>query len=591
MSGARLDPILLSVISNRLDSITKEMGQTMLRTSRSPIFSEARDFVTAVYDCQLRLVAQTAYIPVLLAATPWAVRSIAETYMDDIHAGDVFILNDPYHGNNHPPDFTVAKPVYIDGTLRFWSVTKGHQADTGGGGAAGYHPEARDVWDEGLRIPPAKLYERGKLNRGMWEMIVSNVRLRFLVEGDLHCLVGAASVGERSLTALTRKHGAATVEQAIEELLDTSEKRMREEIRRIPNGCYSAERCIDNDGVVHDRRVVIRVKVDVRDDDVVFDYSESDGQVPGYVNSPYANTASATYLTLFTVVDPDLPHNEGAMRPVSIVAPLGGVLNPLEPAPTTACTVLTDETITEAGWLALSQAVPERVQAAWGRWCAPATTGMNPRTKRPFGEIHFLSKGGGGATAGFDGWDHIGTAVCLGGLRSPDPELHELVNPYFLEQLEYRPDSAGAGQWRGGMGVIYRWRVDANDIACANFGSGTLPETAPFGLCGGRSAPPNRQIFLSADDGEETATVNSMSRLSRGQRVEILSSGGGGFGDPLTRAIEQVVADVADGLVSLESARREYGVVIEPATLTVDEKETARLREYDLAGRVDRKLE
>lgn len=291
MPAARLDSILLSVIANRLDSITKEMGQTMLRTSRSPIFSEARDFVTAVYDRDLCLVAQTAYILVLLAATPWAVRAIAETYADDTY------------------------------------------------------------------------------------------------EGDLHCLVGAAGVGERNLAALVRRYGAATVERAVKALLDASERHMRAEIRAIPNGRYVAERGIDNDGIVHDRRVTIRVQVDMHDDTITFDYSGSDGQVPGYVNSPSANTDSATYLALFTVVDPNFLHNAGTMRPVSMVAPRGSVLNPVEPASTTACTVLTGETITEAGWLALSQAVPERAQAAWGRWCAPATTGMNPRTGRPFGEI------------------------------------------------------------------------------------------------------------------------------------------------------------------------------------------------------------
>ncbi len=578
MQTDRIDPILISVIANRLDSITKEMGQTMLRTSRSPIFSEARDFVTAIYDRHLRLVAQTAYIPILLAATPWAVRSMAETYADDTHEGDVFILNDPYRGNNHPPDFTIAKPVYIDGALRFWAVTKGHQADTGGGGAAGYHPEARDVWDEGLRIPPAKLYAQGKVNRGLWEMIVSNVRLRFLVEGDLHCLVGAASLGERNIAALVKKHGIDVVEHAIEHVLAASEKQMGEAIRMLPNGRYLAERQIDNDGIVHDRPVTIRVTVEVQDEVIEFDYSGSDGQVPGYVNSPFANTASATYLALFTLVNPDGPHNAGAMRPVSIVAPVGSVVNPVAPAPSTACTVLTGETITEAIWLALSEAVPERVQAAWGRWCAPATTGLNPRTGRPFGEIHFLSKGGGGATAGFDGWDHIGTAICLGGLRSPDPELHELVNPYFIEQFEYCQDSAGAGQWRGGMGVVYRWRVEADNIACANFGSGTQPATAPFGLRGGQGAPPNRQVFHYADGRTEEATVNSTSVLSEGDAVELRSSGGGGFGDPKERPVEKVVQDVKDGLVSIESAQRDYGVVMNPTTLVVDARKTTQLR-------------
>lgn len=573
-----LDPILVSVIFNRLDSITKEMGRTMLRTSRSPIFSEARDFVTALYDHQLRLVAQTAYIPILLAATPWAVRSIAETYAGDIHEGDVFILNDPYRGNNHPPDVTVTRPIFHGGELCFWAVAKGHQADIGGGGAAGYHPAARSVWEEGVRIPPAKLYERGKPNRGVWDLILSNVRLAFLVEGDLHCLVGATTVGERNLRSLLNKYEPELIDRAIEEILNASERQMREEIRKIPNGIYRAERQIDNDGIIHDRPVTIRLAVEVKDDEIVFDYSKTDPQVPGYINSPFPNTASATYLAIFTLVDPDLRHNAGAMRPVQVIAPPGSLLNPREPAPTTACTVLTNETITEVGWLALSQAVPERVQAAWGRWCAPATAGVNPRTSRPFGEIHFMSKGGGGATQGFDGWDHVGTVICLGGLRSPDPELHELVNPYFIHQLEYLPDSAGAGKWRGGMGVVYRWRVEADDIHCANFGSGTQAATAPFGLQGGKSAPRNRQYLRRCDGRREEVMVNTLITLHKGEEMEIYSSGGGGFGDPLTREAEKVVQDVRDGLVSTEQARENYGVVIDPVGFAVDRAATERLR-------------
>lgn len=578
MKSEVLDPILVSVISSRLDSITKEMGQTMLRTSRSPIFSEARDFVTAIYDRQLRLIAQTAYIPILVAATPWAVRAIAEAYAGDIHNGDVFILNDPYRGNNHPPDVTVARPIFHNGEVCFWAVAKGHQADVGGGGAAGYHPAARTVWEEGVRIPPAKLYQQGKPNRGVWDLILSNVRLTFLVEGDLHCLVGATTVGERNLKALLEKHTPTLLDNAIAHILDASEGQMREEIRKIPNGVYSAERHIDNDGVHHDSLATVRLTVTVRDNEIVCDYSASDPQVPGYINSPLPNTASGTYLAIFSLVDPNLRHNAGAMRPVQIIAPLGSLLNPHDPAPTTACTVLTNETICEVGWLALSQAVPDRVQAAWGRWCAPATAGFNPRTSRPFGEIHFLSKGGGGATQGFDGWDHVGTVICLGGLRSPDPELHELVNPYFIEQFEYQPDSAGAGKWRGGMGVIYRWRVDANDIHCANFGSGTQDATAPFGLHGGKSAMRNRQYLRSRDGQRQEVTVNTLITLRKGEEIAIYSSGGGGFGDPKTRDVKKVVQDVRDGLVSVERAREDYGVVIDPVSFVVDAVETQRLR-------------
>ena len=187
----RLDRIKVSVISNRLDAISKEIGQTMLRTSRSPIFSEARDFVTAVFDAKLRLVAQTAYIPVLMGALPYAIKSIAKTFEGDIDEGDIFILNDPFRGNNHPPDITIAKPVFDGKEIAFWAVSKGHHADVGGGGVAGYNPGAKSVWEECIRIPPAKLYAKGQPNKGLWDTILLNVFLSFLVEGDLQCQVGA----------------------------------------------------------------------------------------------------------------------------------------------------------------------------------------------------------------------------------------------------------------------------------------------------------------------------------------------------------------------------------------------------------------
>lgn len=578
MTTINHDPILVSVISNRLDSITKEMGKTMLRTSRSPIFSEARDFVTAIFDRKLRLIAQTAYIPVLVGASPWALQSIAETFKNNINDGDVFILNDPYRGNNHPPDVTIARPVFWENEIAFWTLTKGHQADIGGGGAAGYHPEARSVWDEGVRIPPVKLYEQGQANQGVWQLILSNVRLTFLVEGDIQCLVGATRVGERNLKALLEKYQLPVLDSTIDELLDASEKLMRDEISRIPDGIYKSERQIDNDGIALDQPVNIRVKVEVKGDQISFDFSESDAQVQGYVNSPYPNTASAAQLSVYTMVDSNIRQNEGAMRPVNCLAPSGNVLNPQDPAPSTACTVLTVEAIMEAVWLALSDVIPQRVQSCWARWFAPATAGFNPRTGRPFGEIHFMSKGGGGASEGYDGWDHMGTVICLGGLRSPDLELHEMVNPYFIEEFEYLPDSAGAGKWRGGHGVIYRWRIDADDIMCANFGSGTQSSTAPYGLCGGKSARRNTMYLYRQGGNEEEITANTLMPLMKDQRIEIRSGGGGGFGDPKSREVEKVLADIKDGLVSPEKAKVDYGVSVNSATLELNKAETEQLR-------------
>lgn len=572
-----MDPILVSVIANRLDSITKEIGQTMMRTSRSPIFSEARDFVTAIYDRQLRMVAQTAYIPVLLAATPWAVRAVAEAYQGDIYDGDVFIVNDPYHGNNHPPDITVIRPVFDKGSLCFWSLAKGHHADIGGKGVVGYNPGATSIHDEGIMIPPAKLYDKGKAVRSLWDVILNNVTLKSLVEGDLHCQVGATSVGERSLKELIARYGIATLEAAIEEILGASDRQMREEIKEIPDGIYRAERSVDSDGIKLDRPATIRLTVKIAGNQAIFDYSESDPQVAGFINSPYPNTVSATYLAVFTMVDPNIAHNEGAGRCIKVIAPEGSIVNPRYPAPVTACTVPTAETIVEAVWAALTQAAPKRVQAAWGRWCGQSTMGLNPRTGRPFGELHFMGKGGAGAMAGFDGWDHLGTVICLGGLRSPDPELHELVNPYSVLQYEYLPDSAGPGQWRGGMGIIYRYRVDADNLRCANFGSGTLPATAPFGLNGGRGSAAN-EVWLIRDGKREKVECNTFPEIRKGDIFEVHASGGGGYGNPQRREAEKVQADTRDGLVSVERARADYGVAIRPRTFVVDTPATARLR-------------
>jgi N-methylhydantoinase B len=575
--AVKVDPIRVSVIDNRLDAISREIGLTMLRTSRSPIFSEARDFVTGIFDRELRLVAQTAYIPVLMGALPYAVRSIAQTFAGDIHDGDVFILNDPYRGNNHPPDITIARPVFHGGSVEFWSVSKGHHADVGGSGVAGYNPGARSIWDECIRIPPAKLYSAGTLNRALLDTILLNVHLPFLVEGDLHCQVGAVTIGARNLGALLEKYGPATLRAAIDRIFDASEKQMRAVIAAVPDGDYRAERLIDHDGINKDRMIAVRVTVKVRESDITFDFTGSDPQAAGYVNSTLPNTVSSAFLALFMSVGSGLRFNEGALRALHVVAPPGTVVNAVEPAPVTGCTIASAQCIIEAVWLALAQAVPDKVDACWARWCAPASMGFNPRTGRPFGDIHFMCKGGGGASKGLDGWDHLGTVVCAGGLRAPDPELHELVNPYTVLQYEFWPDSAGAGEWRGGMGTIYRWRVETDNIAIANFGGGNRPETAPFGLMGGKAAPPHR-LFLRTRDGIVNVDAESFYKYDRGDIFEIYESGGGGYGDPRRRPVEKVYDDVVNGLVSVENARHDYGVVIDPETMKLDATATAELR-------------
>ena len=574
----KVDAIKVAVIDNRLDAISKEIGQTMLRTSRSPIFSEARDFVTGIFDSQLRLVAQTAYIPVLMGALPYAIESIFKRFEGDIKEGDIYILNDPYHGNNHPPDITIAKPVFFEGEVRFWSVCKGHHADVGGGGVAGYNPAAQSIWEECIRIPPAKLYVAGELNESLLDTILLNVHLPFLVEGDLHCEVGACTKGERSLIALLQKYGIDVIDNAIEQIFDASEKHMRSVIHDIPNGSFTAERLIDHDGIEKEKMIKVNVTLEIEDERITFDFTGSDPQAKGYINSTMPNTASSAFLALFLSVGSEVRFNQGALRALEVIAPLGSVVNAAEPAPVTCCTISSAQAIIEAVWLALAKTVPEKVDACWGRWCAPATMGMNPRTGRPFGDIHFMCKGGGGASYGLDGWDHLGTVACAGGLRAPDPELHELATPYTVLQYEYWEDSAGAGEWRGGLGTIYRWQVNGEGISAANFGGGNRRETVPFGLQGGKSAPAN-QLYLKKSSEVIEVDAESFYDYDLGDIFEIFQSGGGGYGSPTCRSIDKVRDDVRNEVVTIEKARNDYGVVILPGTLEVDLEETRKLRE------------
>ena len=564
MNTTRTDPVDVAVIRARFSSICNEMGETMLRTSRSPIFSEARDFTTAVFDHNIELVAQTVYIPNIAAATPFAARAIAERFAGDVHEGDMFVLNDPYRGNNHPPDLNVMKPVFHRGQLRFWVLSKGHQADMGGGGVVGYNPEARDAWEDALRIPCLRIADRGVIRDDVLDFILLNVRARDLVEGDVHCQIGAVNLGERRLHTLLEQYGREKISAAITEILDATERRVRADIAAIPDGRYCAERALDHDGIDLDRSPVVRLALEVKGEQITFDYSDSDPQSVGYINSSVANTNAMSHLALFatSAISNDIRFNAGAVRPLSIVAPEGSIVNAAEPAPTALCTVSVGEVMIEVTWLALAQVIPEKVPAIWGRWCAPATMGINPRTGRFFADIHFMSKGGGGAIHGCDGWNHLGTPVTLGGLRAPDPELHELVTPYQVTSYEMEPDSAGPGKWRGGFGVRYAFHVAGDNIACANFGSGARASTAPVGIAGGEGSAPHVMYVEHAGGSREELDCNRMYTFNSGDTVTIVSSGGAGYGSALERNPDLVLADVRDGLVSVEQARDRYGVAI-----------------------------
>jgi N-methylhydantoinase B len=577
-TSSRFDPIIASVITAKLGNVTREMGETMLRTSRSPIFSESRDFVTAVFDAAGRLIAQTTYIPVLLGSLPSAMAAITDHYAaGDINDGDLFLLNDPYVGNTHIPDLTVLKPIFHEGEPRFWVVNKGHHADLGGGGVAGYNPDAKTVFDEGLRLPPTRLFIKGRRIDEVWNLILSNVRNRELVQGDLLCQIGAATIGEKGIKDLLQRYAYPSVQQSVELEIEATRRQMKHAISSIPDGKYSAERPLDyTDASVSQPK--IRLTITVENHHATFDFSATDREVAGFLNSSYANTVSSCWQALLGALGKNVRMNHGSYEAMSVIAPKGCLVNARDPAPTTACTVVTCAAIIEATWLALAEAIPDRIQACWGKWCGPHTEGFNPRTGRRFVSIHHFCKGGSGATQGLDGWNHVGPISSMGGARAPDPERHEMTCPYFIEQYEYLCDSGGPGTWRGGLGVRYRFKVLADDVQFVVAGGGLREETATFGVLGGHNAPLSRLILQRANGVMEHLDVNRRYILNKNDVVDIFANGGGGFGKPSERTADAVLTDVVDGLVSPDAASRYYGVAIDVGSRTINAKETAQLR-------------
>ena len=575
---SKVDPVLASVIAKRLKSITEEMGLTLLRTTRSPILNEARDFVTGLYDAKGDMLEQTEYIPVLAFALEPVCKQIIEFFGDDVHAGDVILHNDVFSGGNQNNDVAVFRPVFQNDRLIAWAACKGHQADIGGAQAGGYNPDAREVWQEALRIPPLKVFDRGELRKDVWRMVFANIRYP-IVEDDIRAQIGGSRVGERGMLELVGRYGLETFLTLKDYLFDSTEKMVGGEIEAIPDGVYNSESTVFFDGVTDGSEMTIRLSVTVNGGRVRFDFTGSSPQTPGFVNAPYGATASAVILTFLMLVNPDIPHNAGILRRIEIVNPEGSFLNASYPAATTFGNSITGPT-SDAIMKAFAQAVPETVTAGWNRFLGFAVTGTDPRKGRAYSDILFLAlKGGSGATHMADGYDHIGLINCAGGILAQDYEMFEIQNPHLLSKHEYATDSAGAGQWRGGLGVETEFRIDGENVTAVAFGDGIEEGARAFGLFGGKSGSVNRAELRSPDGGLRVAKSKQILRgISAGTVLNQQAGGGGGYGHPFDRPAGLVAEEVRNEIISRVGAERDYGVVVDPETFEVDERETEILR-------------
>lgn len=544
-----IDPVTLAVLQARFTAIVEEMGEALLRTAYSQILNASRDFSIALCDAEARLVAQADHLPVHVGAMPYAALAVAEAFGPVARPGDIFLMNDPWHGGSHLPDITVVVPVFDPaGMLRLWTVVRAHMSDIGGATHGAYNASATDIWQEGIRIPPIRLGEGGVVREDLLAMLAANTRLPRDFRGDMLASVGAARLGEKRLTETFARHGADQVSAAAVAIMDLAETQARRIVEGWADGTWQGQSVLDDDGRGN-QDITIRATVTKQGSSIAIDLSGSDKQVDSFVNSSYANMRSSVAIAFAYLLDPEIPKNDGVFRLLDVTAKPGTVVWAREGAPVTLSTNHCGQEILEAVMNALGQSCPDRRMAAWGKRFRIAITGQDPRRGRSFVWHLFHARPGGGASIAGDGWPCGGEWQAAGGIKFGSVEMAEARFPLFFERHEFRPGSGGDGAHRGGLAGEALIRVESAGLSTGNTaGDGT--RHGPVGLAGGRDGAPHRYILRRQDGSKRVLrTKETGVQIGPGDVLDVRASGGGGWGPPEQRDPAARRRDRADGLV------------------------------------------
>jgi len=580
---AKSDLITAEIIRNYFETVCGEISKVVENTSISPIFSETHDYSVGIFFADERgvsLLARAQSVPVHIFAALTSVETVLDIYKDDIHEGDLFFASDPYYGGSHIPDWTVVNPIFVEGKPRFFTSVRGHVNDVGGCAPGGYNTLAREIWHEGFRVPPVKLRDRGELVSDVWNLILCNTRTKDDITGDLNAMVGGCIVGEQRLRELLTKYGVAAVVRSVDYILDYSENRLRSEIAKWPDGIYRGRSILDHD-FAGGGEVPVEATVTVTGSSLKIDLTGSHPQVAGFVNSVATNTISNIYSSLVALC-PDIPINSGYFRPVTIELPENSVVNCRPPAPVGHSTVCIGSDIMEAVMKAFEQVVPALVGSANIDLVNVRVFGTNSRTGRFFvaSDMTATAMSAGGAN-GTDGWGGYAAPFCA--LKLPSLEMYEQQYPYLYIQVEYTTDTAAPGKFRGAPALHYRRRM-LDPVRAIVYNQGWRHPMQ--GYNGGRAGAGN--YFILNEGSPEQLIVTEACydvKIGKGNVIFVQSGGGGGWGDPLERAPALVAEDVHNGYVSVDGARRDYGVALDPQTLGVDEAATRALRASRLGAK------
>jgi N-methylhydantoinase B len=579
MVSGQVDPMTLSTVWHSLQSICKEMRHVIDRTSQNYLIAQLHDVSVGIWDGTGRTVAIPIGLSVQYLGGKLSVEYVLNKFKGNLNPGDVILVNDPYHGYCcHLPDWGFYRPIFYRGELLFFTLCRAHQMDTGGAYPGGYFPNAYDIHAEGLAIPGIKVMEGDKEREDVMELILNNVRWPQGTRIDNYAQIAATRVCEERLTALLDKYGKDTVLACVDEMMDRTERAVRAAIEKMPDGTYYGESATDDDGTELDVPVWARCEITVKGDTLSVDFSKSDKQRKGFVNCVFNSTYSNSLSALFMFLDPALGeyHNEGSLRPITIYAPPGSVLNAQYPATVGASPVSMGHQIIESVVSAMSKAVPERAIASWGKRYGHYIFGLDPRTNEKYVVTTFDMDGGAGAARGFDGYEGATSIGALGEVNKGNVEEVEMRFPWRTRRWEFARDTSGAGKWRGASGI--HWEVEnvGGDAGIATGSSDGEIVRAP-GALGGEPTP-NSKTTLIRNGEKSLFRGHRLYDLKPGDILLKVSGGGAGVGNPAERDPEKVRMDVVKEFISIEKARDAYKVVIDPVTLEIDTQRTALLR-------------
>jgi len=546
-----IDSVTLSVIQSGLQQVCNEMDLAFCRAAFSPVISESQDRSNGIYDRETgRLIAQGDYgLPIFVGTMQFSTQEVIRR-AKEIHEGDIFVINDPYMGGTHLMDVRFTMPFFYRGELFAWLANTGHWPDIGGMVPGGFSAHATEIEQEGLRLPPVKLFKEGRLDEELLSIIMSNIRIAEQRIGDIKAQAAALTIGAERLTQMLDRYGKDTIEAAIAALNDRSEAQMRDCIRQIPDGEYRGRSYLDSDGVV-DEPLVIDLMVTKRGDSLTFDLSQSSPPCQGPMNSVLATTKASVYLAMKHIF-PDVPINAGTFAPIEVLDPVGTFLDAQYPRPVSGCAAEVSQRIAEAVFHALVDALPDLLFAApAGTTANLAIGGHDPERNRSY-VMYAISGGGYGGYSGGDGLTNGCSTIGIS--KSQPVEILEQNYPILFEQYAIHEGSGGAGTYRGGMGIHFRLRLlrgTAKASMVMDHG-----RFGPPGARGGKDGGKTRIVIYRDGEPYEPPHVSKDQGivLKAGDIVEVFTPGGGGFGNPGERARDALEADIALGYYTRELA-------------------------------------